>query len=307
MDSKNARKITVVGTGVIGVGWAVRFLAAGFDVVATDPSPGAKHRLREMVARNLKRVDVPTQVGTLAFESDLAKAVAGTVLVQESAPEDESFKIGLLAELDHLCDPDCIIASSTSALLPSALQSAMARPERFIVGHPFNPVYLVPLVEIVPGSRTSAKVVERARRLYAETGMHPIVLRKEVHGFLGNRLQDALWREAMWAVHDGIASTEEIDTAVTHALGIRWALFGPYMVLNLAGGAGGIRHTLHHFGPSNDLPTTRLKAPELTASLQEAIIVGCESQMGSHSNADLEERRDGFLRELAELRAKYAI
>ncbi len=257
----NIKRVTVVGTGVIGAGWTTRFLARGLDVVASDPAPGAEEKLRASVARawpavvksGLATRDTPP---AFRFESDLAAACAEADWVQENAPENEALKRDLLARIDAATPKEAIIASSSSGLLPTAIQADCAAPERVVIGHPFNPVYLLPLVEILGGEATAADAVERAAAFYGSIAMHPLKVRREIEGYISDRLQEALWREALHMVAEGVASTEEIDDAVIYGPGLRWAIMGTCLTFHLAGGEAGMRHMLEQFGPALELPCT---------------------------------------------------
>ena len=304
------KKITVVGTGVIGTGWIGRFLAQGYDVIATDPAEHAEERVRAALEKSWPAIEkhgvVPgASKDRLTFEPDLKKAVANADLIQENAPEREEIKCKLLAEIDQYAKPDAIIASSTSGLMPTTLQADCTRPERVIVAHPFNPVYLIPLVEIVGGQSTSSAVVKKAEKFYQSIKMKPLVVSTEIEGHIADRLMEAIWREALHLVNDGVATTEEVDAAIVYGPGLRWALMGPFLTLHLAGGEQGMRHMLAQFGPALKLPWTKLVAPELTEELSEAVIQGCEQQTAGHEITDIENRRDDFLIELQQLLEKY--
>lgn len=310
MEYQSIKQVTVVGTGVIGVGWIGRFLAQGYDVIATDIAENAEERMRAAIDKAWPAIEkhgvAPgASKEKLTFEPDLAKAVANADLIQENAPEREDIKRKLLAEIDKHAKPNAIIASSTSGLMPSTLQSDCANPERVIVAHPFNPVYLVPLVELVGGQATSAEVIERAEQFYHSIQMKPLVVKTEIEGHIADRLMEAIWREALHLVNDGVATTEEVDAAIVYGPGLRWALMGPFLTLHLAGGEQGMRHMLAQFGPALKLPWTKLVAPELTEELSESVINGCEQQTTGHSIAELEQRRDEFLIELQQLLEKY--
>lgn len=295
-----SRTIGVVGTGVIGSGWAVRVLSRGYDVVAWDPAPGAENRLRASVQKSWPSA---TKLGLfpgadpqrLTFASSPEELAAGVDWIQESAPENEDVKRPLIRALDGAADPDTIIASSSSGLMPSRLQEQCVHPERVLIGHPFNPVYLLPLVEIVAGELTAAKNVERAKDYYDDLVMHPLVVRNEIEGYLSDRLQEALWREALHLVNDGIATTAELDDAITYGPGIRWAGMGTNLTFHLAGGEQGMRHMLAQFGPALKLPWTKLVAPELTDELIETMADGCVDQADGRSITALEELRDDYV------------
>ena len=303
-------RVAIVGAGVIGNGWAARCLAHGLDVVVTDPDPGAEARLHATIDTAwpvLERWGLAPGASRdrLRFTTDLEDAVAGAGLIQENAPEREELKRELLARIDAAAEPEAIIGSSTSGLLPSTLQADCARPERVMVAHPFNPVYLLPLVELVGGEKTGQRFVERAQAFYRSIGMRPLIVRREIEGHVADRLMEALWREALHLVNDGVATTEEVDAAVVYGAGLRWALMGSFLTFHLAGGEGGMRHMLHQFGPALKLPWTKLEAPELTDELIERVADGCEHQAAGRSVRELEARRDEFLSRLIELVSEY--
>jgi len=305
-----SRTVAIIGTGVIGAGWAARCLAQGHDVVAADPGPDAEAKLRAVIDNAwgaLERTGLAEGASRsrLRFVASVEEAVASADFIQENAPEREELKQDLLARIDAAARPEAIIASSTSGLLPSRLQAKMKHPERLVVGHPFNPVYLLPLVEVLGGEKTSAEVVEAAKAFYASIGMRPLHVRVEVPGFIADRLMEALWREALWLVNDGVATTEEIDAAVVYGCGLRWSLMGTFLTFHLAGGEGGMRHMLHQFGPALKLPWTKLVAPELTDDLIDRVADGCEQQAAGRPIKALERRRDDFLIEVMALAKKY--
>ena len=294
------RTIGVVGTGVIGAGWAVRALARGHAVVAWDPAPGAEERLRATVDRAWPSA---TRLGLFpgADRRHLAWAAAADDLagrvdwIQESAPEDEDVKRPLLQALARAAGPEVVIVSSSSGLLPTRLQEGCRHPERVLIGHPFNPVYLLPLVEVVAGRQTSTEAVDAALTHYDDLVMHPLVVRTEIEGYLSDRLQEALWREILHLVNDGVATTRELDEAVHYGPGLRWAGMGTNLTFHLAGGEGGMRHMLGQFGPALKLPWTKLEAPDLTEDLIELMAAGCEEQAEGRSMAELERLRDDYL------------
>ena len=301
-----ARTIGLAGTGVIGSGWAVRALARGHDVVAWDPAGGAEGRLRAAIERawpSATRLGLfpgadPARLRWAATPEEVA---AGSDWVQESAPEDEPVKRSLLSRLDAAADPTTVIASSSSGLLPTRLAGALSHPERLLIGHPFNPVYLLPLVEVVPGEATAEETVAAAMAHYDDLVMHPLLVRNEVEGYLSDRLQEALWRENLHLVNDDVATTAELDDSIVYGPGLRWAAMGTNLTFHLAGGEGGMRHMLGQFGPALKLPWTRLEAPELTGDLIEAMAEGTDEQAGGRSIAELERQRDDCL--LAVMRA----
>ena len=294
-------QVGLLGGGVIGGGWAARFVLAGCDVRVYDPDPQAARKLAEVLdgARvawaALTEAPLPAE-GRWEVVDSVAAAVAGAGFVQESAPEDPALKRALLAAADAAADPDVVVASSTSGLLPSLLQADMTHPERLVVGHPFNPVYLLPLVEVCPGGRTGPEAVARAAAVYASVGMRPLVLRKEVDGFVADRLLEALWREALWLVNDGVATVTEIDDAIRYGAGLRWASMGTMLTYRIAGGEGGMRHFLAQFGPALQWPWTHLTdVPELTDRLLDRIAEQSDVQAAGASVRELERLRDRCL------------
>jgi carnitine 3-dehydrogenase / betainyl-CoA thioesterase len=293
-------RVAIVGGGVIGGGWAGRLVENGVDVIVSDPDPEAERRVRDMLEnaeRAWARLTLAPRVrGSVSFASSLADAVGEADIVQESAPENEALKRRLLAEIDELARPEALVSSSTSGLLPSRLQADMTHPERFVVGHPFNPVYLLPLVEVVAGEQTSEEAVERALAFYASLGMKPLRVSKEIDGFVADRLLEALWREALWLVHDDVATVEEVDDAIRYAPGLRWAQMGTFMTYRIAGGEEGMRHFLEQFGPALEWPWTKLTdVPELTDQLIEKLAAQSDLQADGLSVRELERIRDDNL------------
>ncbi|WP_085318253.1 3-hydroxyacyl-CoA dehydrogenase NAD-binding domain-containing protein [Derxia lacustris] len=308
MSAPAIRRVAVVGTGVIGASWAACFLAAGLDVTATDPAPDAEAKLRAAVARHWP---VLTQLGLapgasperLRFDADLGAALADADFVQENGPEREDFKIDFFARMDALAPPEAILASSSSGLLVSRVQSACRHPERVVLGHPFNPPHLIPLVEVIGGERTSEACVERAMAFYAGIGKRPIRIRKEVKGHVANRLQAALWREAFHLAEQGVASVADIDTAIAQGPGLRWALLGPFMNLHLSGGAGGMAHLLDHLGGPIEQWWLDLGDPRMTPALKAAVVAGvAEAQQQPRER--IEAARDALLIELLRARTR---
>ena len=294
---EEVRTVTCIGAGVIGGGWVAYFLARGYRVVAWDPAEDAEARLRHLVASAWPAL---TELGlsdgasldNLTVEHDLATACAQAEFVQESAPEDLELKRTLLADIDAATPVDVVISSSTSGYGMSEMQTRCVHPERTVVGHPFNPPYLIPLVEVVGGTATSPEVVQWASDFFRHAGKSVITMEREVPGFVANRLQEALWREALHMVEAGEATVEEIDLSITDGPGLRWALQGPMLTFHLAGGQGGMAHMLDHFGPSLLSPWTRLDAPELTPELRDAVVDGCEREADGRSVDDLVAERD---------------
>jgi len=307
-----AHRVGIVGAGVIGGGWALHYLRTGFDVDVYDPSPDARADLLRMVEANWPLLDrMGLREGAspdrLTFHDRLAAAVADADMVQENAPEDGPVKRRVLADVDRAARPGVVIASSTSGFAMTMLQADCQHPERCVVGHPFNPPYLIPVVEVVGGERTDPAAVDWLARFYASTGKRPLRLSQELPGFVGNRLQEAMWREALHMVAAGEATVEEIDASIAFGPGLRWAQMGPCLTFHLAGGAGGMAHMLDHFGAALDEPWTRLQAPPLTPELRDRMIEGCLRQADGRSVADLERLRDGFLADLLELVERYTV
>lgn len=303
-------KIAVIGTGVIGNGWIARFLAQGYDVIAFDPAEGAQQRTQKALDQawpSLMKIGLAdgADQNRLTFMPTIEEAVCDADLIQENVPEREDLKKSVLASIDAYTKADAIIGSSTSGIMPSTLQEGLRHPERLIVAHPFNPVYILPLVELVAGSKTDAIFMDRAKSFYASIGMKPLIIQKEIEGHLADRLMEALWREALHLVNDGVATTEEVDAAIIYGAGLRWAQMGPFLTFHLAGGEKGMRHMLEQFGPALKLPWTKLEAPELTDELKEKVITGCETHAGEATIAELENKRNAFLVELLELVESY--
>jgi carnitine 3-dehydrogenase len=295
------RTVGLLGAGVIGAGWAARFLLHGVDVRLFDPDPEASRKVGEVLdnaRRSLCRLTlapIPAE-GELTLVSSPEQTVAGCDFVIESAPEQEQLKRKLLAAVDAVVRPDVVIASSTSGLLPSRLQQDMRHPERMLVGHPFNPVYLLPLVEVCAGERTSPEAVERAAAVYRALGMSPLIVRKEIDGFIADRLLEALWREALWLVNDEVATVSEVDDAVRLGAGLRWAAMGSFQSYRIAGGENGMRHFLAQFGPALEWPWTKLTdVPELTDELLDRIVAQSDEQADGMGVREMERLRDDCL------------
>ncbi|WP_329171333.1 3-hydroxyacyl-CoA dehydrogenase NAD-binding domain-containing protein [Streptomyces decoyicus] len=296
---EDVRRIACIGAGVIGGGWAAHFLARGYDVTAWDPAAGAEEKLRRLVAAAWPALE---QIGLadgaaqdrLTVAPTLAEAVADADadFVQESGPEKLELKRSLLAELAAATRPGVVIASSTSGYPMTDMQTAAEDAGRLVVGHPFNPPYLIPLVEVVGGEKTDREAVAWASRFYDVAGKSVITMDRELPGFIANRLQEALWREALHMVANGEASVEDIDASITEGPGLRWAFMGPCLTFALAGGEGGMAHMLDHFGPSLKSPWTRLAAPELDRELRDAMVDGCADAAGDRTYADLVAERD---------------
>jgi carnitine 3-dehydrogenase len=294
-------KAACIGGGVIGAGWVARLVLNGVDVAVFDPAPEAARIVDEVLdnARSAYRQISPGGLpaeGRLIFAGSIAEAVKGADLVQESVPERLDLKHKVLAEIDAHAPADAVIGSSTSGIKPTDMQAAMTRPERLVVAHPFNPVYLLPLVEIVGGHKTSRDTIERAREAYASIGMKPVVIRKEIEAFVGDRLLEALWREALWLINDDITTVEELDDIIRYSFGLRWAQMGLFQTYRIAGGEAGMRHFMEQFGPCLKWPWTKLTdVPELTEELIDKIAVQSDEQAGGLSIRELERIRDDNL------------
>jgi carnitine 3-dehydrogenase len=310
VQPEQARRVGIVGAGVIGGGWALHYLRTGFDVDVYDPAPGSRGDLLRMVEASwplLTRMGLRdgARPDRLTFHDSLAAAVSDADVVQENAPENGPVKRRVLADVDRAARPEVVIASSTSGFAMTMLQADCAHPGRCVVGHPFNPPYLIPVVEVVGGERTDPAAVDWLARFYASTGKRPLRLSRELPGFVGNRLQEAMWREALHMVSAGEATVEEIDASIAFGPGLRWALMGPCLTFHLAGGGGGMAHMLDHFGAALEEPWTRLQAPPLTPELRDRMIQGCLREADGRSVSELERMRDEFLAELLELVERY--
>ena len=300
--------VAVVATGVIGASWASYFLAHGLKVSATDPGPDAEVKLREAVERHWPALEqmglsVGASPDNLRVSSDLAQALDGCDFVQESGPEREDFKIDLFRKMDALLPADVILATSSSGLLMSRVQSGCKHAERVVLGHPFNPPHLIPLVEVIGGERTSPETIERSMTFYRAIGKRAIHARKEVKGHIANRLQAALWREAFNLVDQGVATVSDIDTAIAYGPGLRWALLGPFMNLSLSGGAGGMAHLLEHLGPPIESWWKDLGDPSMTPDLCRKVVDGTTEEIGDHDIATIEQARDQLLLKLLAAKA----
>jgi 3-hydroxyacyl-CoA dehydrogenase len=307
--SKPVRRVAIVGTGVIGASWAAQYLARGFDVIATDPAPNAEANLRKYVDEAWPALtDIGISPGAsrdrLAFTSTMKKALAQADFVQENGPERPDFKIKLFADMDDATPPDSIIASSSSGLTMTVIQSGCKRPERCVIGHPFNPPHIIPLVEVVGGAKTSSEAIQQAMAFYASIGKKPIYLRKEFPGHVANRLQAALYREVLYLIQQGVLTVAEADDAVSYGPGLRWGVMGPSLLWHLGGGPGGIQHFMEHL---MDPLTGLMKAlgnPEVTDELKQTIIEGVLQEAGSRSVDQLAQEENEALVGLLKLRAK---
>lgn len=295
------KTVGLLGGGVIGAGWAARCALNGYDVAVCDLDPEAERKVGEVMTNarrawsRLTLAPLPA-VGGIRVVKTIEAAAQGADFIQESLPEQEALKISLLAKADKVAPPDVVIGSSTSGLLPSRLQAELAHPERFVVGHPFNPVYLMPLVEVCGGARTSEATKKAAADFYRSLGMHPLMLRKEIDGFVADRMMEALWREALWLINDDVATASEIDDAIRFGPGLRWAFMGTLLIYRIAGGEPGMRHFMAQFGPALKWPWTKLMdVPELDDRLLDKIVAQSDAQAGSAGIRELERLRDDCL------------
>ena len=300
------RTVAVIGTGVIGGGWSAHFLRMGYDVVAWDPGPDAAQRLSgllDVAWPALERLGLSKGASRdrLRFADSLEQALADADFVQESSPEVLPAKVALLAAIDAGTSPGVVVASSTSGFGMSEMAVACATPGRFVVGHPFNPPYLIPLVEVVGGPATEPETLTWADDFYTLTGKVCLTLDHEVPGFVGNRLQEALWREALHMIDSGEATVQQIEDSIAYGPGLRWALMGPILTFHLAGGPGGMAHMLDHFGPALLEPWTRLDAPPLTPELRDRVVSGTEKAAAGRTVSELQQQRDAFLVDLLRL------
>ena len=298
-------KIAIVGTGVIGAGWATHFLAHGFDVIATDPAEGAESRLRGWIDENwpvVQRLGLSDDASRerLVFMTDLTAALRDADFIQESGPERLDVKQALIADIERAAKTDAIIASSSSGLSVSEIQAHAQHPERIVLGHPFNPSHIIPLVEVGGGRLTLTEYIDQAMTLYASTGKKVIRINQEVKGHIANRLQAAIWQEAISLVQRGIASVEDVDTAISYGPGLRWALLGPFLNLHASGGPGGITHVLRHLGPAQREWARDLGTYPETDDYIESIAKGVETKLQSHDFAEMIRQRDQLLIELLE-------
>jgi carnitine 3-dehydrogenase len=306
---KPVHRIAIVGTGVIGASWAAFYLSRGFDVRATDPGQGAEVALRKYVDGAWQTV---TALGLaagatrdrLTFTSNLAGALVDADFVQENGPERPEFKTKLFAEMDAIAPPDSILASSSSGLTMDVIQSACKRPERCLIGHPFNPPHVIPLVEVVGGAKTSPEAIERAMTFYASIGKKPVRLFKALPGHVANRLQAALYKEILYLVQQGVLSVADADVAVCYGPGLRWGVMGPSLQWHLGGGAGGINHYMEHLMDPLVGLMKALDMPEVTPALKKTVVDGVLQEAGQRSVEQLAQKENEVLVGLLALRAK---
>jgi 3-hydroxyacyl-CoA dehydrogenase len=308
--SKEIRNIAIVGTGVIGASWAALYLARGLNVVATDPAPNAEANLRSYLDEAWKDL---TAIGLspnasrdhLKFTTDMKQALEDADLVQENGPERPDFKIKLFADMDDATPVDSLIASSSSGITPSVMQSKCKHPERIVVGHPFNPPHIIPLVEVVGGAKTSPESIQRAIAFYASIGKKPIYLRKELPGHVANRFQAALYREMLYIIEQGILTVEDTDAAVSYGPGLRWGVMGQSLQWHLGGGQGGIQHFMQHLMDPLQGMMKVLGTPNITPELKQTVIDGVTREAGGRSVEQLAQEENEVLIGLLKLRTKY--
>jgi carnitine 3-dehydrogenase len=304
---KPIRRIAIVGTGVIGASWAAEFLARGLDVVATDPAPKAEANLREYIDEAWKDL---TSIGLskgasrdrLSFTTNMKEALSEADLVQENAPERPDFKMKLYAEMDEVVPVDSLLASSSSGITPSVIQSQCKHPERVVIGHPFNPPHIIPLVEVVGGSKTSPDAIQQAISFYASIGKKPIHLKKELPGHVANRFQAALYREMLYLIEQGVLSVEDTDAAVCYGPGLRWGVMGQSLQWHLGGGAGGIQHFMDHLMPPLEGMMKALGTPNITPELKQKVVSGVMREAAGRSVDQLSQEENRVLIGLLKLR-----
>ena len=309
--NKQVRRIAIIGTGVIGASWAAQYLARGFDVIATNPDPNTESKLRKDIDAAWKDL---TNMGLspratrdrLTFTSNMKEALSEADFIQENAPERPDFKIKLFAEIDDATPSDSIIASSSSGITPSVIQSKCKHPERVLIGHPFNPPHLIPLVEVVGGNKTSPEAIQQAMAFYASIGKKPIYLRKEFPGHVANRLQAALYREILYLIEQDVLSVEDADAAVSWGPGLRWGVMGPSLLWHIGGGEGGIHHFMETLMDPMTILMKDLGNPEATTELKQTIIRGVMQEAGNRSVEQLAQEENETLIGLLSLRAKGA-
>ena len=308
---RNIKKLGLLGTGVIGSGWAARALHAGIDVIAADINPKMENWIMSAVEIASSSLDALTEgmnvppKGQLTFTTDLLEMAQKSDFIQENVPEVLEIKRNALAPISKSTEANVIISSSTSGFMPSEIQKDMAYPERFVVGHPFNPVYLCPLVEVVSGSQTSDETKSAAKEFYQSIGMHTLMVRREVSGHISDRLQEAMWREILHALNDDIATTGELDESIVYGPGLRWAIMGMNQIYMLAGGKGGSRHFIKQFAPTLDWPWSHLKAPELTEKIIDRFVDGTAIQASGKTVREMEMIRDQCLVAIQHVLAKH--
>ena len=306
------KKVAIIGSGVIGTGWILRLIANNIKVFLYEPKISQKEFLFKEIKRTEKNIKKfynikKFNLNYLSVKSSIKDAVKNADLIQENCPENIKIKKIIVKEISRWSNKKAIIASSSSGLLPSKIQKACDFPERFVIAHPFNPVYLLPLVEIVRGNLTSTYFTKKADNFYKSIGMKTIILKKEVEGYLSDRLQEAVWRESLHILKDDLASTEDLDDSITYGPGLRWSYMGVFLTFHFDGGKQGMKHMLEQFGPALKLPWTKLKAPKLTKKLSNKIIKETKKQANNLTINQLSTKRDNFLIDLLKLKNKHNI
>ena len=304
------KKIAVIGTGVIGTGWIIRCLAHNFKVTSYDRDPKLKKKIIQEIRRAspfVKKLFKKKKINLKNFKyvTSLEAALKDVDFIQENATENYKIKTKLMNLIGKYAKYNAIISSSSSGLLPTKIYSKCKNPARTMIGHPFNPVYLCPGVEVVAGKKTKTKFLNKAGKFYKSISMNPIIVKKELPGYLADRLQEALWREGLHIINEGYATTKDLDRAIEDGPGLRWSLMGTFLTFHLAGGKLGMKHMLKQFGPALKLPWTKLKAPKLSKKLSDRVISGTKSQAKGKSVAMISSIRDEYLVNLQKLRKKY--
>ena len=304
------KKIAIIGTGVIGAGWIIRCLAHDKIVYAFDRDINLKKKLIIEIKRtwphvkklfNKKRLNLKN----FKYLTSIKETLKDADFIQECVSENYALKTKLMTIISKYAKPNAIISSSSSGLLPTRIYSKCKNPERALIGHPFNPVYLLPAVEIVPGKKTSKNFINQAKQFYKSISMNPIMVKKELPGYLSDRLQEALWREGLHIINEGFATTKDLDRAIEDGPGLRWSLMGTFLTFHLAGGKSGMKHMLEQFGPALKLPWTKLKAPNLSKKLISRLVEGTKKQSKGKTVEKISNIRDEYLVELQKLRKKY--
>ncbi len=304
------KRIAIIGAGVIGAGWTIRLLAKNKVVNVYDPNVSQINFLKNEIRRVSKSVlkfykTNKLNKKNLFFTNSIKDAVKDADLIQENAPENINIKKKIVKEISKWAKPNAIIASSSSGLLPTNIQESCKLPGRFLIAHPFNPVYLLPLVELVKGKKTKINFIKKSKNFYQSIGMYPLILKKEVEGYLSDRLQESMWRESLHILNENLASSDDLDKAIIYGPGLRWALMGNFLTFHLAGGKLGMKHTLEQFGPTLKIPWTKLKAPKLTKKLSNKIIRETKKQSKGTSINKLTTMRDNFIVDLLKIKNKY--
>src|SRR6202030_3863457 len=307
--NKPIHRIAIVGTGVIGASWAAQYLARGFDVIATDPGSNAEANLRKYVDEawpDLTSIGLSQGASRdrLSFTIDMKEALSKADLVQENAPERPDFKMKLYSQMDEVTPVDSLLASSSSGITPSVIQSKCKHPERVVIGHPFNPPHIIPLVEVVGGSKTSPEAIQQAINFYASIGKKPIHLKKELPGHVANRFHAALYREMLYIIEQGILSVEDTDACVSFGPGLRWGVMGQSLQWHLGGGEGGIKHFMDHLMDPLAVMMKVLGTPNITPELKQKVVDGVMREAGNRSVDELAQAENEVIIGLLRSRAQ---